>query len=66
MVLLGHISATMSLRYGRLFGATGKAEYEGTDRGERPPGSLPAEPPGANLAAGQPVTFDDVATRAGL
>ena len=37
MALLGHISATMSLRYGRLFDATGKAEYEGTDRGERPP-----------------------------
>lgn len=28
MALLGHVSATMSLRYGRLFDATVKAEYE--------------------------------------
>jgi hypothetical protein len=114
--------ATMGLRYGQLFDATGKAGYEGTDRGERPPrvtarravrganlaadhrrrlerkysllrlaspaGSASAPrtptsakprpdehrrpPPNAGdacaalLAAGQPVTFDDVATRAGL
>ena len=28
MVMLGHTSATMSLRYGRLFDATVRAEYE--------------------------------------
>ena len=28
MVLLGHVSATMSLRYGRLFDTTVKEEYE--------------------------------------
>ena len=28
MQLLGHVSATMSLRYGRLFDATVRAEYE--------------------------------------
>ena len=42
MALLGHISAEMSLRYGRLFDTTVRAEYErALDR----PNSKPARPP---------------------
>ena len=38
MALLGHVSAEMSLRYGRLFDATVKAEYErALDRGQSAP-----------------------------
>jgi integrase len=46
MALLGHVSATMSLRYGRLFDATVKAEYErALTAAKQHLGSLPAEPP---------------------
>ncbi len=53
MALLGHVSATMSLRYGRLFDAIVKGEYERALTAAKDHlGSLPAEPPrGANLAA---------------
>jgi integrase len=47
MALLGHVSANMSLRYGRLFDATVKAEYERALTAAKDHlGSLPAEPPG--------------------
>jgi integrase len=46
MALLGHVSATMSLRYGRLFDATVKAEYErALTAAKAHLGSLPTEPP---------------------
>lgn len=47
MALLGHVSADMSLRYGRLFDATVKAEYErALTAAKAHLGSLPTEPPG--------------------
>lgn len=47
MTLLGHVSATMSLRYGRLFDATVKAEYERALTAAKDHlGSLPTDPPG--------------------
>lgn len=47
MALLGHSSAEMSLRYGRLFDATVKAEYErALTAAKAHLGSLPTEPPG--------------------
>jgi len=47
MALLGHSSAEMSLRYGRLFDATVKAEYERALTAAKVHlGSLPTEPPG--------------------
>jgi integrase len=46
MALLGHVSANMSLRYGRLFDATVKAEYErALTAAKAHLGSLPTEPP---------------------
>ena len=46
MALLGHVSATMSLRYGRLFDATVKAEYErALTAAKAHLGALPTEPP---------------------
>jgi integrase len=46
MALLGHVSATMSLRYGRLFDSTVKAEYErALTAAKAHLGSLPTEPP---------------------
>ncbi|MDQ2708760.1 MAG: site-specific integrase [Actinomycetota bacterium] len=46
MALLGHVSAAMSLRYGRLFDSTVKAEYErALTAAKAHLGSLPAEPP---------------------
>lgn len=48
MALLGHVSAEMSLRYGRLFDATVREEYErALTAAKQHLGSLPAEPPGA-------------------
>lgn len=47
MALLGHVSATMSLRYGRLFDATVKAEYERALTAAKDQlASMPTEPPG--------------------
>jgi integrase len=47
MALLGHTSANMSLRYGRLFDATVRAEYERALTAAKDQlGSLPAGPPG--------------------
>ncbi len=47
MALLGHVSAEMSLRYGRLFDATVRAEYErALTAAKAHLGSLPTEPPG--------------------
>ncbi|MCA1701979.1 MAG: site-specific integrase [Actinobacteria bacterium] len=47
MALLGHVSAEMSLRYGRLFDATVKAEYErALTAAKAHLGTLPTEPPG--------------------
>lgn len=47
MALLGHVSSEMSLRYGRLFDSTVKAEYErALTAAKAQLGSLPAEPPG--------------------
>ena len=49
MALLGHVSATMSLRYGRLFDATVKAEYErALTAAKEQFGALPLEPPGTH------------------
>ena len=46
MALLGHVSAEMSLRYGRLFDSTVKAEYErALTAAKAHLGSLPAQPP---------------------
>jgi hypothetical protein len=46
MALLGHVSASMSLRYGRLFDSTVKAEYErALIAAKAHLGTLPAEPP---------------------
>src|SRR5436190_3298684 len=46
MALLGHVSASMSLRYGRLFDSTVKAEYErALTAAKAHLGSLPTEPP---------------------
>jgi integrase len=48
MALLGHVSANMSLRYGRLFDATVKAEYErALTAAKEQFGALPIEPTGA-------------------
>jgi integrase len=47
MALLGHVSAEMSLRYGRLFDATVKAEYErALTAAKQHLGTLPTDPPG--------------------
>jgi hypothetical protein len=47
MALLGHVSANMSLRYGRLFDTTVKAEYERALAAAKDHlGSLPTDPPG--------------------
>src|SRR5438046_685365 len=47
MALLGQVSAEMSLRYGRLFDATVKAEYErALTAAKAHLGTLPTEPPG--------------------
>jgi hypothetical protein len=46
MALLEHVSAEMSLRYGRLFDATVSAEYErALTLAKKRLGSLPAQPP---------------------
>jgi integrase len=46
MALLGHVSAEMSLRYGRLFDATVRTEYErALTAAKAHLGTLPAEPP---------------------
>ena len=46
MALLGHVSAAMSLRYGKLFDTTVRAEYErALTLAKERLGSLPAEPP---------------------
>jgi integrase len=46
MALLGHVSAEMSLRYGRLFDATVRTEYErALDAAKAHLGTLPTEPP---------------------
>ena len=51
MALLGHSSAEMSLRYGRLFDATVKAEYErALTAAKAHLGSLPTEPPGGRTS----------------
>ena len=51
MALLGHSSANMSLRYGRLFDATVRAEYERALAAAKDHlGSLPTEPPGGRTA----------------
>ena len=47
MALLGHVSAEMSLRYGRLFDATVREEYErALSAAKQHLGSLPTEAPG--------------------
>jgi integrase len=47
MALLGHVSAEMSLRYGRLFDATVRGEYErALTAAKEHLGSLPTDPPG--------------------
>jgi hypothetical protein len=47
MALLGHVSAEMSLRYGRLFDATVRQEYErALSAAKQHLGSLPTDPPG--------------------
>ncbi len=51
MALLGHVSASMSLRYGRLFDATVKTEYErALTAAKQHLGSLPVEPPGGRTS----------------
>ena len=51
MALLGHSSANMSLRYGRLFDATVRAEYERALTAAKDHlGSLPTEPPAGRTA----------------
>ncbi|MCA1821205.1 MAG: tyrosine-type recombinase/integrase [Pseudonocardia sp.] len=58
MALLGHVSAEMSLRYGRLFDATVKAEYErALTAAKAHLGSLPAEPPAGRTLL--PILADD-------
>jgi hypothetical protein len=50
MQLLGHVSATMSLRYGRLFDSTVRAEYErALDLAKSHIGALPTGRPGLPL-----------------
>ena len=50
MALLGHVSATMSLRYGRLFDSTVRTEYErALDLAKSHIGPLPAGRPGLPL-----------------
>jgi hypothetical protein len=51
MALPGHVSATMSLRYGRLFDGPGEPNTRALTAAKDHLGSLPAEPSGANLAA---------------
>jgi integrase len=52
MALLGHVSAEMSLRYGRLFDQTVRAEYErALTLAKQQIGSLPATPPAAGRTA---------------
>jgi integrase len=51
MALLGHVSAEMSLRYGRLFDATVRAEYErALTLAKQQIGPLPAAAPGGRTA----------------
>lgn len=51
MKLLGHVSAEMSLRYGRLFDTTVRGEYErALAKAKGHLGSLPSEPPGGRTA----------------
>lgn len=51
MALLGHVSAEMSLRYGRLFDATVRAEYErALTLAKEQIGPLPAGAPGGRTA----------------
>jgi integrase len=51
MALLGHVSAEMSLRYGRLFDATVRAEYErALTLAKQQIGPLPATAPGGRTA----------------
>ena len=58
MALLGHVSAEMSLRYGRLFDSTVKAEYErALTAAKARLGSLPAEPPAGRTLL--PIVTDD-------
>ena len=46
MALLGHVSAEMSLRYGRLFDSTVRTEYErALTAAKAHLGTLPTEPP---------------------
>ena len=50
MALLGHVSATMSLRYGQLFDSTVRTEYErALDLAKSHIGPLPADRPGLPL-----------------
>jgi hypothetical protein len=47
MALLGHVSAEMSLRYGRLFDATVREEYErALAQAKEHIGTMPTAPPG--------------------
>ncbi len=47
MALLGHVSAEMSLRYGRLFDSTVREEYErALTAAKQHLGSMPTDPPG--------------------
>lgn len=51
MTLLGHVSAEMSLRYGRLFDATVRTEYErALTAAKAHLGTLPTEPPQGRLS----------------
>ena len=51
MALLGHVSAEMSLRYGKLFDATVRTEYErALDLAKQRLGDMPAGRPGLPLA----------------
>ena len=65
MALLGHVSAEMSLRYGRLFDSTVKAEYERALTAAKDHlGALPCEPPGSR--SGLPVADQDWRTGPGI
>lgn len=56
MQLLGHVSANMSLRYGRLFDATVREEYErALTQTKAQLATAPAAPPGSPPASGQPL-----------
>jgi integrase len=65
MALLGHVSAEMSLRYGRLFDSTVRAEYErALTVAKDHLGTLPCEPPGSR--AGLPAAGQDWRTGPGV